>query len=265
MGALYNSPPMPEAPLLSARSRPLDVLAGAAIPFRAAALLLRTPRLRALSLLCAGVTLVIFAIWAAVLWHFLPGWLGILWAQPEGVARWLWTLTLLLTGALAWLLGAATLPLLALAPMQDWLVDATEAAVGAPPAPPVGPIAGMGQALGAVGRTAVRVLALLTGQAGLMLLHAVLPAAALVWTAAGVGWTALWACAEYLDAPMARHRRPFREVRRVLAGRTGLALGFGLVIVVLLWVPLLNLFLVPLAVCAGTLLYRSLVSAGTLS
>ena len=41
----------------------------------------------------------------------------------------------------------------------------------------------------------------------------------------------------------------------MLAGRTALALGFGLVITVLLWVPLLNLFLVPLAVCAGTLLY----------
>ena len=97
-----------------------------------------------------------------------------------------------------------------------------------------------------------------------MLLHALVPAAAPLWTAAGVGWTALWACAEYLDAPMVRHQRPFAQVRRVLAGRMALCLGFGLVLVVLLWVPLLNLFLVPLAVCAGTLLYRSLVSSRTL-
>jgi CysZ protein len=242
----------------------LDLFAGAAIPARAAALILRTPRLRALSLLCAMVTGVIFIGWALVLWHWLPSWLGALWSQPEGIARWLWKLTVLVTGALIWVLGAATLPLLALAPLQDWLVDATEAAVGAPPAPPLGPIAGVGQAATAVGRTFVRVLALLVGQAALMLLHAVLPAAAPIWTAAGVGWTALWACAEYLDAPMARHRRPFVQVRRVLAGRTALALGFGLTITVLLWVPLLNLFLVPLAVCAGTLLHRSLVSAGTL-
>jgi CysZ protein len=256
---------MPDAPRLSPRSGPLDLFAGAAIPFRAGVLLLRTPRLRALSLLCAGVTLVIFTAWALVLWHWLPGWLGALWPQPEGVARWLWRSTVVVTGALAWVVGAATLPLLALAPLQDWLVDATEAAVGAPPAPPLGAIAGAGQAVAAVGRTAVRVLALLTGQAALMLLHAVVPAAAPLWTAAGVGWTALWVCAEYLDAPMARHRRPFRQVRRVLAGRTALALGFGLVLTLLLWVPLLNFFLVPLAVCAGTLLFRSLVSAGTLS
>jgi CysZ protein len=256
---------MPDAPRRSPRSRPLDFLAGAAIPVRAAGLILRSPRLRSLSLLCAAVTLIIFAVWAAVLWRWLPGWLGALWAQPEGIARWLWGLTVVVTGALAWLVGAATLPLLALAPLQDWIVDATETAVGAPPAPSASAIAGLGQAVGAVGRTAVRVFALLMGQAGLMLLHAVVPAAAPLWTAAGVGWTALWACAEYLDAPMARHRRPFVQVRRVLAGRMALSLGFGLVITGLLWVPLLNLFLVPLAVCAGTLLYRSLVSAGTLS
>ena len=51
----------------------------------------------------------------------------------------------------------------------------------------------------------------------------------------------------------------------MLARRTGVALGFGLSITVLLWVPLLNLFLVPLAVVAGTLLHRSLVQCRTLS
>jgi len=86
-----------------------------------------------------------------------------------------------------------------------------------------------------------------------------------VWASAGVVWTALFACAEYLDPPLARRGGSFAEVRQVLARRTALALGFGLVVTVLLWVPLLNLFLMPLAVVAGTLLHRSLVSAGTLS
>lgn len=256
---------MPDAPRLSPRSGPLDLLAGAAIPVRAGLLLLRSPRLRALSLLCAGVTLAIFVGWAVVLWHMLPGWAQLVWTPSEGLSRGLWKIAVVIAGTLGWFLGAATLPLLALAPLQDSLVDATEAAVGAPPAPPVGPIRGLRLAVMAFGRTFVRVLVLLSGQAALMLLHAVVPAAAPLWTAAGVAWTALWICAEYLDAPMVRHQRPFRETRRVLAGRPALSLGFGLVLTVLLWVPLLNLFLVPLAVCAGTLLYRSLVSAGTLS
>ena len=92
---------MPNAPRLSPRSGPLDLFGGAAIPFRAGVLLLRTPRLRALSLLCAVVTLVIFTAWALVLWHWLPGWLGALWPQPEGVARWLWRVTVVVTGATA--------------------------------------------------------------------------------------------------------------------------------------------------------------------
>jgi CysZ protein len=106
---------------------------------------------------------------------------------------------------------------------------------------------------------------LLLGQALVLALQLLLPAAAPLWAAAGVGWTALFACAEYLDPPLARRGGSFVEVRRVLARRTALALGFGLSVTVLLWVPLLNLFLLPLAVVAGTLLHRSLVSAGTLS
>jgi hypothetical protein len=45
---------------------------------------------------------------------------------------------------------------------------------------------------------------------------------------AGVVWTALFACAEYLDPPLARRGGGFAEVRQVLARRTALALGFGL-------------------------------------
>jgi CysZ protein len=233
-------------------------------PVRAAVLILRVPRLRLLAFACAGITLLVFALWAAALWHWLPLWLQGVWARPEGVARWLWTLTVIVAGALAWLVGAATLPLLALAPLQDTLVDSTEAAVGAPPVPPAGLVHGAREAISALGRTAARVAVLVAGQVVLLTLQFLLPAAGPLWAVVGVGWTALWACAEYLDAPMARRGRSFREVRRVLAERTALALGFGLAVTVLLWVPLLNLFLVPVAVTAGTLLHRSLVSAGTL-
>jgi len=137
--------------------------------------------------------------------------------------------------------------------------------VGAPPAPPAGIVGAARQAISAVARTAIRVILLLVGQALLFALQLLVPTGAPVWASAGVVWTALFACAEYLDPPLARRGGSFVEVRQVLARRTALALGFGLVVTVLLWVPLLNLFLMPLAVVAGTLLHRSLVSAGTLS
>jgi|SRR5689334_5601592 len=256
---------MDDTPELPRNRGAFDLLRGAAYPFRAASLVLRVPRLRRLTALCAVFTLLIFSGWAWALWTFLPRLLETLWRHPEGAAGWLWELTLIVSGALAWLLGAATLPLLALAPLEDTLVAATEAAVGAPPAPPSGIAGAARQAVSAVARTALRVTLLLVGQALLLVLQLVVPAGAPAWVGAGVVWTALFACAEYLDPPLARRGGSFAEVRQVLARRTALALGFGLAVTVLLWVPLLNLFLLPLAVVAGTLLHRSLVSAGTLS
>ena len=256
---------MEDTPELPRQSGPLDLLRGASYPLRAACLVLRVPRLRRLTTLCAAITLLIFVGWAWALWTFLPRLLEAAWRHPEGAVGWLWELTLIVSGALAWLLGAATLPLLALAPLEDTLVAATESAVGAPPAPPSGIAGAARQAASAVARTAIRVMLLLVGQALLLGLQLLVPAGAPVWAGAGVVWTALFACAEYLDPPLARRGGSFAEVRRVLARRTALALGFGLVVTVLLWVPLLNLFLLPLAVVAGTLLHRSLVSAGTLS
>ena len=256
---------MEDTPDLPQKSSAFDLLRGASFPLRAAQLVLRVPRLRRLAALCAAITLLIFLAWGWALVAHLPGLLEQLWRRPGGAVGWLWEVTLVVAGALAWLLGAATLPLLALAPLEDTLVAATESAVGAPPAPPSGIASAARQAASAVARTAIRVTLLLVGQALLLVLQLLVPAGALVWTAAGVVWTALFACAEYLDPPLARRGGSFAEVRQVLARRTALALGFGLAVTVLLWVPLLNLFLLPVAVVAGTLLHRSLVSAGALS
>jgi CysZ protein len=53
-------------------------------------------------------------------------------------------------------------------------------------------------------------------------------------------------------------------VIRALRTRLPLALGFGATLWVLLWVPVLNFFLMPVAVVAGTLLFRGLLSSGAL-
>ena len=255
---------MEDTPELPRTGGPLDPFRGAAFPIRAAQLVLRVPRLRRLATLCAAITVLVFGLWGWALWSWLPGLLERVWPHPQGPVGWLWEATLVVAGALGWLLGAATLPLLALAPLEDALVEATESSVGAPPAPPAGLVRAARQALSAVGRTAARVTLLLLGQALLIAGQLLVPAAGPLWVSAGVCWTALFACAEYLDPPLARRGGSFAEVRQVLAQRTGLALGFGVSITLLLWVPLLNLFLVPVAVVAGTLLHRSLVSSGTL-
>ncbi|HSP20638.1 MAG TPA: EI24 domain-containing protein, partial [Myxococcaceae bacterium] len=185
---------MEDTPELPRNSGPLDPLRGAAYPLRAAGLVLRDARLRRLAGICAAITLLIFALWGWALWTWLPDLLERLWPHPQGPVGWLWQLTLAVSGALGWLLGAATLPLLALAPLEDLLVAATESAVGAPPAPPSGVAGAARQALSALGRTALRVMLLVLGQALLLALQLLLPAATPLWVGAGVGWTALFAC-----------------------------------------------------------------------
>ena len=61
---------------------------------------------------------------------------------------------------------------------------------------------------------------------------------------------------------MTRHLYPFAQVRRVLRQRWALCLGFGAGVYVLLWVPILNSFFLPVAVVGGTLLYRGLLAVG---
>jgi len=57
---------------------------------------------------------------------------------------------------------------------------------------------------------------------------------------------------QYVDFPADNHRMSFRGLRRKIAERRLTAIGFGVPVAVLAMVPLVNLVLVPAAVCAGT-------------
>ena len=60
---------------------------------------------------------------------------------------------------------------------------------------------------------------------------------------------------EYLDYPMGNHGALFRDVRAAARERRGTALGFGLIVAALALVPIVNLFLMPVAVAGATALY----------
>jgi len=67
---------------------------------------------------------------------------------------------------------------------------------------------------------------------------------------------------EYLDYPMGNHGALFRDVRGEAGGRRGVALGFGLVVAALVLVPIVNLFVMPVAVAGATALYVDHFRAG---
>lgn len=60
---------------------------------------------------------------------------------------------------------------------------------------------------------------------------------------------------EYLDYPMGNHGALFRDVRKLLRSRRRIAFGFGTGVALLSTVPIVNLFIMPVAVAGATALY----------
>lgn len=61
---------------------------------------------------------------------------------------------------------------------------------------------------------------------------------------------------EYIDYPFANHEVSFDEIRRQLKQRRLLGLGFGLATLLLTIIPIVNFFVMPVAVAGATVMYR---------
>ncbi len=252
-------------PALAPRPGAFDFFTGLSLPFRGLALIFRSPKLFLLTAISAVVT---FASLVALVWLlavYTDDLLSALWSRPTG---WLalsgWYVALALTFLVLLVTGANTVPLAVQAPLQDPMSEATEELCGGF-APPRASAAGFARGLlASLVYTLARIALLLLGHAALLLLNLIPGIGSVLWSLAATAWTILWAAVEYLGAPMARHLYPFSAVRRVVRARLAAALGFGCAVYVVLWVPLVNLFFIPMAVVGGTLLVRGLRAAGAL-
>jgi CysZ protein len=74
--------------------------------------------------------------------------------------------------------------------------------------------------------------------------------------------TATFLAREVIDSSLSRHRLSFREKGSVVRSHYTVLLGLGGVTAMVLWVPLLNFFMMPLSVVGGTLFYCDLVRDG---
>jgi CysZ protein len=256
-------PLLSPVPTFSARSGPADFFQGLALLGRAWRLILRSPRLLGMSTLCALITLVALVGLVILLWLQVPGWLGVFWDRPAAwYGRALWYLVLGLMFLVLLVVGVNVVIPVVLAPLQDPLSETTEELCGDYTSPPFRLGAFLRGLFTSVGHTLARVFVLLGGLALLLPLNLVPGLGTLAWTVLGSLWSMLWLGGEHLAAPMTRHFYPFAEVRRTLRRRWLLCLGFGMGTWLLLWVPLLNTFFLPVAVVAGTLLYRGLRATG---
>lgn len=230
------------------------------LPVTAFRLILRTRRLRRLMAGCAVLTLASFIAVLTGLTFGVGPLLGWLWPRPPGLpALALWYLLEALGFVLFAVLLLNTVPVLVLSPLQNALSAETEAALSSGPSVgaqtvPAGPVFSLAAFL----PTLLRVLILWMGNAALLVLAAVSGPLGVLVAGFGLAWTALWMGAEYLEIPLSRHGHGSRRVFAVVRTHLGVCLAFGSAVFLLMWVPVVNLFFVPVAVVAGTLLFRGL-------
>ena len=246
---------------MSTSPSPLAVfLAGAGYHARAARLLVRTPALwRFVWVPMAISTLAALALYAGSL---TLGWQAIahLAAQLPAWAAWAGPLLkAVLALALLVVIGLviAKFGVVLGSPWYGQLSEAIEEqALGADmPDAPHGPMAmlrDIGRAIGFEGKKLVLTLGL-----GLPLLAMnLLPVlGSVVAAAGGAALAVLIANLDFGDPPLERRRLRFRQKIGVVVSDPVRSAGFGLVAVVLVGIPLVNLLTVPLGMAAGTLMF----------
>lgn len=243
-------------PKIPTRDGPFELFRGFVLPFSALRLIFKTPALRRLSALCALVTLV------ALLGSAIGAW----WLAGKTVDRfietdWLQAVLAVVLFVAFFAIGALTLPNLVLAPLQDPLGESTERALGADHKSNLSLISGTAIS---IRHTLLRLLLMTLGGVVLFPLNVIPGVGSVLYLVLSTGWTMLWLSVEHLSNPMARHGYGFRKVMTVIRQRPFRALGFGAALFVILWVPILNCLLMPVAVVAGTMLFVALRAAQAL-
>jgi len=250
---------MLSTPDLKRRGVGSDIGNGLVLPFRAFGAVFRETSLFFLAALSALITIAVLVALFLFVTHVSP--IDLLNEPTAWYSKAIYAVLRVFIGIVTFAVGALTLPLLATVPIQDAISKRTEKLLGAE----IGS-AGLGRVAREVSNsmvhTAGRVLILYSGHLALLLLWFIPVAGHLAWTVLSWLWSVWWLAGEYLDIPMGRHLYRFAAVRGVLRARPALCLSFGAALYLFLFVPIVNFFIIPVAVIAGTMLFRGMVSAG---
>jgi CysZ protein len=239
---------------------------GARHLIRGQRLMARHGRWYGLGLLPALITLVIYgaALVALALWvgdlaawatPFADGW-GDAW---RGALRTLLAVLLVAAGLLLAVLTFTAVTLLIGDPFYEALSERVEQAAGGLPGGPDVPLwRGLWRSLRANVYVLLRALAFAVA---LFVLSFVPVLGQTVVPVLGVAVSGFFLTVELSSVAMERRGVPVRERVRLLRSHLGLALGFGVPLVLCFLVPLAAVFLMPGAVAGATLLVRELTGA----
>lgn len=234
------------------RGNPAAGLACLAEGFR----LIRQPGLRAFVVIPLLINLLLFI---AMIWWLGQVFAGMVAAAMAWLPDWAWLQSLdwlfwLLYGGVALLLvayGFVVLANLVGSPFYGFLAERVEARLTGVEPPSTGWVALLRDVPRILWREVQKILYYLP-RALILLLIGLIPVvnllAALLWLLFN-GWMM---ALQYVDYPADNHKLPFRTLRQRLAQRRLSAFGFGLPVALLAMVPVVNLVVVPAAVCGAT-------------
>ncbi len=256
---------------------PLGLIAGATYPFRALALLVRTPQLRGYIIIPIGINLVIgIALYAGLV---LPG-LGVVDRISDRLTvdwqQWITTLPTwlgFLTGMamiFRWVLNSLLLLLLFL--VTGFLLVQFGAILGSPwygqlseqieknrlgQLPPLTPhpLAIFHDIWRAILFEVKKLVLLMVVGVPLLLGNLIPGIGTLVFSVGSLMLTATIVCLDFFDSPLERRRLPFRRKLGVIRSALPASATFGLVCFALVSLPFLNILTVPLCVSGGTLFF----------
>jgi len=241
-------------------------LNGLMLPFRALALLRRHRSLWPWAAAPAVIGILLFGgvVTGAVL--YADDLLALWWAEPAGDGWWIvvlhaaWSLlyvVLLILGVASAYLVALLLGGVIASPFNDALSVRVEQVLTGKAAAPdeIEMWTGIGRSLLSTLIVTLTYVAVAVPVLALNLLPGIGPIMA---TVLNTGLAAIFLSLEYADVAFARYGLTWREKLRLLNTHRSLALGFGLSTSALLWLPGINLIVMPVAVAGGTALALAL-------
>lgn len=228
---------------------------GAGAPIRGARLLLKSPRLRKLAMFPIVINTLLFlvgiplVIWLGV--DLVGDWLN-------GGDTWSYLLKLLLQVLVVLAVAVGSVFLFVIigniiaAPFNSALSEGIEREVRGSAEGGSGAIEGIGRSLA----TSVGRLGLFLLLYPLILLLQFIPVVGIfLYPVVSVLYGAFVLAFDFSDPTLERHFRTFRQKLGYVWGRRSLYLGFGLVSVMLAFIPFINLLVIPICVSGATLLY----------
>ena len=247
------------------RSVPRDFVAGVLAPLHALRFLIVRPALWKVSFLGAAAAVVVFALLGAFVVPRLDDLLGHYWARPEAIflaVLWWIVLVLAAAGALAVTLGAAlAISAILMAPLYDALSQRVEKTI-------LAPVEGGGsladfvvEAWQGISHSVLNLTIFGLAMVPVLALNLIPIVGSIASAATGFLLSASMFALEFTDHPQSRRRFRWREKIGLARTEWPAMLGLGFGVTGLLLVPLLDLFLVPVAVVAGTMVFCGLAEA----